>query len=338
MRILHIPLCISLILLIMPTTEAKIVFSAKQNGISNIYVMDDNGRHIKQLTDNTYWEGIARWTPNGRSIAFVRAVIPDQNIIRNIYMMTSDGSYVKHLTDRDAFIRDLRVSPNGKTLMYSTGGDGPILVDIDTEESKDLLVGHVVHCDWSPDGKQIVYVNNDHGFIEQHLWMIDANGDNNRAWTKPDPERGTMNRYYPRWSPDGKQMLYEEADIIVKQKRDEQQRVVGTSIRAAGTSRIVIHNIDDDTIQTLKIPENWSKFSLAWMDDQRSVLFCARDNDTPNGQPVVSKIYKYDIATDELTYLAEGSSADWNAGELSVSPAGKHSVRWGELKKSQFTE
>ncbi|MYG00471.1 hypothetical protein F4212_15250 [Candidatus Poribacteria bacterium] len=336
MRILYISLCISLILLIMPTTEAKIVFSAKQNGISNIYVMDDNGRNIKQLTDNTYWEGIARWTPNGRSIAFVRGAIPDQNIIRNIYMMTSDGAYVKHLTDRDAFIRDLRVSPNGKTLMYSTGGDGPNLVDIDTKESKKLLVGHVVNCDWSPDGKQIVYVNDDHGFIVQHLWMIDANGDNNRAWVKPDPERGIIDHYYPRWSPDGKQMLYIEMDMIPILKKDEQQRVVASGKRAAGTYRIVIHNINDDTIQTLKIPETWSMSSLAWMDDQRSVLFCARDNDTPNGQPIVSKIYKYDIATDELTFLTEGSSADWNAGELSVSPAGKQSVRWGELKKSHL--
>lgn len=59
----------------------------------------------------------------------------------------------------------------------------------------------------SPDGQHIVYVRNFKDIMtdgnRSNLWMINYDGTNNHPLTT-----GNQNDYSPRWSPDGKQLLY----------------------------------------------------------------------------------------------------------------------------------
>src|SRR5688500_6804674 len=59
----------------------------------------------------------------------------------------------------------------------------------------------------SPDGKRVVYVRN---FMDVkkdrrrgNLWIVNVDGSDHRALTS-----GNGNERMPRWSPDGKQLLY----------------------------------------------------------------------------------------------------------------------------------
>lgn len=334
MRILQTTLCISLILLCAATATAKIVFSAD----SKIYVMNDNGRSITQINDNPYLEFRPVWSPNGRHIAFLRDITPnDGSGNLDIYIMNADGTNAKQLVDQKGSIWEIRISPNGKKLLYITAYVGINILDIDTRNSETILPNHHgYHADWSPDGTQIVFINDDHDIIEKNLWFVDANGENMRQWTHPDPDKGEIHRFLPRWSPDGKQMLYSEMDIDVERIEREDG---GFSLRiwAGGTFRVIIQNIDDGNTRTLKIPENWYPSSLAWMDGQQAVLFSAYEYERDHRRPVEIKIYKYDLATDEITFLTEGYHPHWNGGKLPISPIGKQSVRWAELKRA-YTE
>lgn len=62
----------------------------------------------------------------------------------------------------------------------------------------------------SPDGSTVVYVRNFKDIMtdknRSNLWMIDANGNNHRPLTT-----GMENDRSPRWSPDGKKLLYVSA-------------------------------------------------------------------------------------------------------------------------------
>ncbi len=204
MRTLHTTLCISLILLFAAAANAKIVFSASQNGNSNLYVMDDNGGNITQLTDNTNSDWKPRWSPNGRRIAFTRDTTPNDGSVKpSIYIMHTDGTAARQISAHIGHVLDLAFSPDGTKLMFNTTLLGIHVInlnaiDLDNTESNLLTRTHIFHLDWSPDGKQIVYVNDDHDVIEKNLWIADANGDNRRAWTQPDPEKGTMHRFNPR--------------------------------------------------------------------------------------------------------------------------------------------
>ena len=335
MRMLKIILSISLILLFAAAASAKIVFSSARNGNSDIYVMDDDGNNITQITNNPFSERKPRWSPNGKQIAFLRDTTPlDHKGNPNVFMMNPNGTNVRQVTDYDGSIWDFSLSPDGKKVLFSKATIGMTLVDLDSGEVQEITRSHVIHFDWSPDGKQIVYVNDDHQFVEKNLWIVDANGDNQHAWTQPDPEKGTMDHLHPRWSPDGKQMLYTESDTIVKIKKGEQGNL-GISIRTAGTFRYIIRNIDDGSTQILEIPEDWMPNSVAWMNGNRSVLFSAYKYEMQRGLPYEVKIYKCDISSGEITQLTNGSSARWISDDVfSVSPAGKYPVRWGELKKA----
>lgn len=321
---------LSLILLYAATANAKIIFSTG----NTIYVMDDNGRNITSINDNAYSDWRPIWSPNGRQIVFIRDTTPNDNGTRpDIFIMNANGTNARQLSNGVGSVRDLRISPDGKRLLYNTCLIGLYTIDIDTLERKQVIRNHVYHCDWSPDGQQIVFINDDHDIIEKNLWFVDANGENVRQWTHTDPAKGEIHRFFPRWSPDGEQMLYTEMDIEVN-RIEGKDGGFGLKIRADGTFRIVIQNIDDGNIRTLMIPENWYPSSLAWMNGQQSVLFSAYEYVKDNHRPVVIKIYRYDLANDEITFLTEGYNPHWNDGALSVSPVGKQSERWAELKKS----
>ena len=335
MRKLQITLNLVLILLFAAVASAKIVFTSTRNGHSDIYVMDDTGENIIQITDDPDSERRPRWSPDGKQIAFVRDTDPSDDVIKiNAYIMNADGTNVRQLTNYKAgIVLDLVFSSNGKRLMFSTSTSIGV-IEIRTGESNLIYNKHTIHIDWSPDKRHIVFVNDEHQFLEQNLWIMDANGDNARAWTQPDPEKGTIHRYSPRWSPDGKQILYTESDIIVEKRKDEHGNLIGIGTRAAGTFRYMIRNMDDGDTQTLEIPEDWIPSSVAWMDGKRSVLFSSYKFEMLRSQDPGTQIYKYDIASAEITQLTSGVGGHWISGGLAVSPAGKYPVRWGEIKKA----
>lgn len=339
MRTLQTTLCISLTLIFAAAGHGKIVFSASPNGTSNLYVMDDDGGNIRQLTDHRTSDSAPRWSPNGRRLAFTRDTTPkDGSVKPSLYIMPTDGTSARQISAH-GHVLDLAFSPDGRKLMFNTTLLGIHVIDLNAinleNTAPNLLTRtHVFHLDWSPDGTQIVYVNDDHDVIEKNLWIADANGENPIPLTQPDPEKGIMHRFYPRWSPDGQQMLYTEMDVILEKGNGKAGNVV-IGLRAAGTFRCLIKNIADGATEVLNIPEHWYPTSVDWMDGQRAVLFSAFDYDEykKTGRSE-RKIYTYDIAAEDITFLREGSNADWHGGAQSVSPVEKRSVRWAELKKS----
>ena len=53
-----------------PTPVSRIVFYSDRDGDYDIYVMDADGTHVQQLTDNDDADGLPTWSPDGKRIAF----------------------------------------------------------------------------------------------------------------------------------------------------------------------------------------------------------------------------------------------------------------------------
>ncbi|RKU27404.1 hypothetical protein C6497_11700 [Candidatus Poribacteria bacterium] len=325
-------LVVGLLVLFIENSNAKIVFSLYQNENSNIYVMDDDGENMRQITDTPYYDKIPYWSPNGKRIAFIRnPSLPDQRRDTNVYMMHADGTGVQQVSDTDFGIIDLAFSSDGKKIAFTRRLSAQYVVDLETGEVRQISRSHINQLDWSPDGKQIIYVNDDHQFIDKHLWMMDANGDNPHAWTKPNPERNVRYHSYPRWSPDGKKILYCELELMPVEIKINDLVINRMGI---GHFNYLIQDVDEGGMQRLDIPNNWYCTSLAWMDEGRSVLFSAFEYERDRNPHHPTQIYKYDLTSNLYTHLTEGSGADWHEDALSVSPIGKKSVRWSEIKKA----
>lgn len=346
MRILKITLIISLILFFAGTVSAKIVFSAYKDEAANIYVMDDDGSNIRQITDYPHSEVNPRWSADGKQIAFLRDTNPSSRVYYNTFIMNADGTHVRQLTNHQGNDRRLAFSPDGKQLVVSSlSGRGMLglhVIDIESGDIQRISRHEIRGVDWSPDGREIVFANDDISLTEENLWIMNADGTNARPLLPPITRKRTMDRGEPRWSPDGRQILYVERDAKVEIK----EYANGSKdflITGAGTYRYRIHNLNDGGTQTLEIPNNWMPHSVAWMRGQTSVLFCAYvDYDRRFDSNYWSQVYKFDITSKTITQLTSDRGykrgADWVSDDVpsvtAVSPSGKQALRWGALKKS----
>src|SRR5436305_10206918 len=71
----------------------KIAFESNRSGNFEIYTMDIDGAHIKQLTNDTAFDGTPAWSPDGKQIVFASERDSDPEI----YIMNVDGSNQKRL-------------------------------------------------------------------------------------------------------------------------------------------------------------------------------------------------------------------------------------------------
>lgn len=154
-------------LLRFPTTNgSEVVFSYA----GDLYKAPLTGGEAQRLTSYIGYEMFARFSPDGKSIAFTGEY--DGN--REVYLLSANGGEPQRLTYTSTNSRDDlgdRMGPNNVVMT------------------------------WSPDGKQIVYRNRiDDGFMGK-LWTISKDGGMSEAI--PLPEGG-----FCSYSPDGKKLAY----------------------------------------------------------------------------------------------------------------------------------
>ncbi|MXV77216.1 hypothetical protein F4083_09465 [Candidatus Poribacteria bacterium] len=343
MRILLVSCCLILLLLSQAHIHAKILFVSEDplTDRSFLYVMDDDGSNVTRLSHQDL-SRFPRWSPDGKQIVFYRRT--EKNSSKsNIFIMNAEGRYLRQLTfsnnnNHPSF------SPDGKSIVFNYDEITPdgndfvsyiCLMDLESGIVKKIANVNANNPTFSPDGRHIVF-SGVPNFRENgaNVWIMSADGGNLRELLPPLAQGlPHIHQGFPKISPDGKHLLYFHAAVTFT-------RVGNVIYMVPQAYRYFIYDLITGRSQELKIPKDYKCAGLDWMDGNKAVVFSAFQTKLDDWQPQEEKyaLYKYDIWTREITLLKEDMIdsllfPDWISDDvLSVSPKGKKTMQWGQLK------
>lgn len=346
-------LCLLSILFLSTAAHAKIVFSLKysrtDDGMDGIYIMGDDGSNQTLLMEDKGLGPSARcWSPDGKHILFKKRPRPNRNFA--LFLMNTDGTNIRQLTEDDeSSINGGSFSPDGKSIVFYKSiridekwDFGIYVLNIETGKLKEIANIHGIQCEWSPDGKDIVFAWPQNS-PSHTIWIMDSDGHNPRRLI-PEPGIGEFITYRskPHWSPDSQQIVF-----VQKEYKYVDVLGVGNVLRSdlfIKAYRYFIYDRISENLSQLHIPKDWDPYGIDWMDDGDSIVFSA-SVDIPVGKPIprgfvwpASYLYKYHIRTGVITRLTDlpgaGWALDWISDDvLSVTPHGKNKVTWGTVKE-----
>lgn len=278
-------------------TDAVIAFDSDQDGDREIYLMNGDGSHVQQLTDNAAQDGLPDWSPDGSQLVF----FSDRDGDDEIFVMNADGSDPVQLTFNDTQDRAAVWSPDGSRitfvsmrdgnqeiyLMNSDGSDQHRLTDNDRDD----------FCpDWSPDGTQITFTAV-WSSARQDLYVMDVPDD---PQVLPEPRLISESAARADWSPDGSKLAF--------------------SSNRNGDWEIFVMNSDGSAPQ--QVTDNrWDDWVPTWSPDGQWLAWA--------GESRRAEIYLLHLESSTIYQITSNSAQEWRPiwrPAVSEAPAAQPTV------------
>lgn len=183
----------------------RIAFCSDRDGVYHVFVMDADGKNVKQLTNGEKACRVPSWSGDGKRIAFCRYTAANSSEVCTVPVAGGDPTAV----DAGGDAWDPAFSPDGKRIAFVSYRDGDgfrlYVMDADgknvtklTDDANPVGFGYPT---WSPDGKTIAYGHSDGNGVD--IYTVGADGKNRKQVTK----LGGVTTY-PCWTPDGKRFAF----------------------------------------------------------------------------------------------------------------------------------
>ncbi|MDI3338974.1 MAG: S9 family peptidase [Sphaerobacter sp.] len=158
--------------------------------VSHLWLCDIDGANRRQVTFGGEREGVGRWSPDGRQIAFVSDRVPKSGIF---VMPIGQPGEARELTRHGQPITDLAWSPDGTRIAYTTTFDPENPTEAEPPPDAPPRVRVTRRIDYKQDGRG--YLND----ARSHVWVVDvATGERRRITDR------LVDHFFPQWSPDGR--------------------------------------------------------------------------------------------------------------------------------------
>ena len=198
---------------VMSPDGTKIAFRSNRDENFEIYVMNANGKNLKNLTLHLDSDTSPTWSPDGGKIAFASLQVAGEiPILSDIFVMDADGANRTNITQNPrAYNTTPSWSPDGSKIAFSavrnvdrvdfwnanldifvmnTDGTNPVRL---TEDARINLFPN-----WSPDGKRIVFVRAMHDVPTAYdIYVMNADGTGLVNLTQTPG----VGEWHPAWKP-----------------------------------------------------------------------------------------------------------------------------------------
>jgi Tol biopolymer transport system component len=170
---------------------------------SDIFVMGLDGSGLTDLTENLQPPArSAKWSPDGKKIAFISTLIANDVILENfynVYVMNADGTGIKNLTNHMGVDNYPAWSPDGKHIAFASKQDNGWEIFVINADGTNLtnLNQQGSEPSWSPDGAYISFT------CDNGICVMKSNGSELKHLTSTD-----LNAFSSTWSPDGKSIVF----------------------------------------------------------------------------------------------------------------------------------
>jgi dipeptidyl aminopeptidase/acylaminoacyl peptidase len=165
---------------------------------TSLWVVATDGKSApRRLTAGTR-DGAPRWSPDGRTIAFVRSVTDTG--AAQIYLLSLAGGEPRKLTDLAKGAGAPVWSPDGRTIAFNSSQ----LPSDTAPPDKDKSDVHVV--------TRAEYRSNDHGWLDpsrhDHIWVVDVDLNADAPAKARAVTSGNYDEDDIQWSRDGSQIVF----------------------------------------------------------------------------------------------------------------------------------
>jgi Tol biopolymer transport system component len=172
----------------------------------DIWTIPLDGGSATRLTNDGLFKRYPCWSPDGRSIAFIKWHEKSKDEGFNaIYVIPAKGGEIRQITsEMDNVARGaIAYSPDGKQIAFFSG-DAIKAISLESGKTEVLVAGikHGIHSDlfYSPDGSKIAHNADD------KIWITSLDGGKPQELKTSLPNNAK--HYGFSWSPDGKKIAF----------------------------------------------------------------------------------------------------------------------------------
>ncbi len=227
---------------LMGAGRGELAFASDATGRNQIYLVNIDGSNLRKITDMSDGACQPDWSPDGKKLVFISPCVGNNELYPGsaLFIIDLASGNLMPLPTVPGGDFDPDWSPDGHRIAFTSlrKGGRPQLYMVDLQDktvelaSDPKTFSRDMQPDWSPDGQRIAFTSIRKGYPQ--IWFLNLSDGKQELFS----HSGSNVNSHPRWSPDGKVLLYTQRENLF------------------GTPMVVFSSLDQEGVSDNRLTQN----------------------------------------------------------------------------------